>query len=196
MQLEQEKNLNFGNFAFIAGWWALLFVFCGAGRGNMGILWIAISSLYFIFYPDKVAPRGATLAWGPHTAVYLIEIIAPTILLSYMFTCLAWTVGLRDGAFANPNAMFYIVGIAFLMMGVVSLTGVGANLLLASSSHSNFRHHVYSASVFAGYFIITYFFPEWMFSRALDEVGHKAHVYVVAATLAAYLAYYLLVKRK
>ena len=196
MHLERKEGPNFIGFASIAGWWALLFVFASAGRGHLGILWILISSLYFVFHPHQVVQKGATLDWGVHTAVYLIEIIASTILLSYIFTCLAWTVGLRDGAYDNPTPLFYLVGIAFLVMGAVSLTGLSTNLLLASSSHSTYLHHVYCASVVAGYFVITYFFRGWMFSSALDIVGHKAHVYVAAATLVAYLAHYLFWMRK
>lgn len=194
MQVDKTSCPHLGHFAFIAGWWTLLIVFASAGSGNLGILWILISVFYFIFHPDYMAQKGTTLEMGPHTALILLELLSSSILLSYIFTCIAWTIGIKDGLFDHPTPMFFFVGFAFLMMGSISLIGVIANLLLASKSHSSTGTHAYLASVVVGYALIIYFFPNWLFSSALDKVGHKAHVIGAGAALAALLAYYIIRK--
>lgn len=194
MQVEKTEELHLGHFAFIAGWWILLIVFASAGSGNLGIAWISISVFYFIFHPDQMAPKGKTFKMGLHTTLIVFELIGSSILLSYIFTCIAWTIGIKDHLFDDPTPMFYVVGFAFLTMGAISLIGVVANLLLASTSHSSKRIHAYPASVVVGYAVIIYLFPKWLFSSALDKVGHIAHVIVAAAALFVILVYYIVEK--
>jgi hypothetical protein len=180
-----------------AAWWVLLVVFSSASSGTLGVIWFLATLPYFLLHHSILVPEKTTVKWDETSGLKLFGILSAAILYTFAFTCVAWSVGLQNGVFSSAEqTMFYLIALAFVPLSMFAMTGMITFVFARTEPKYAVYGWLYGIIAVLLPSALNRLFPNWVFTKAIDELGQKATWVGAGMSLVSWLGWVLYQRAK